>query len=249
MKRKLLFVATILFASVACAQHKAGSFTITPKVGVGMSTFSGKMPARLFFIYSGYVNIDNNTLINVNDDDLLFHLVSVSYDEKKNKLGLTIGVEAEYYFSKVVGLSLGAFYTQEGTKYKTKGNHYDFPDNCTVDIKDDLSINLDCITMPLLVNAYVWKGLSLEAGLQPEFAIGRKVDCDIRMNYKNEEINSHGNDADLRKFSLSLPIGASYEYHGFEVNMRYVFGLTNLNKGDGDAARNRTWLLTLGYKL
>ena len=248
MKRNILFVVTILIASIACAQHKAGSFTITPKIGIATSTFSGKMPATLDFIYGDGI-LGNTMEWTKITEDLLLHHVTVLYYDKKNRIGLTLGVEAEYYFSKVLGLSLGAFYTQEGTKYKTKGNHYDFSDYCTVDIKDDMSVNLDCITMPLLVNAYVWKGLSLEAGLQPEFAIGRKVECDIRMIYKNEEINSHGNDADFKRFSLSLPIGVSYEYHNLEVNLRYVFGLTNLKKYDGDAARNRTLLLTLGYKL
>lgn len=62
--------------------------------------------------------------------------------------------------------------------------------------------------------------------------------------------------ANLRTFSLSLPVGVSYEYKNIVADFRYSIGLTDQSKnGDtyvgsdsSSSTHNSTFALTLGYK-
>jgi len=251
MKTNVLTFALVLMSLTANAQQKAKTFSITPKAGITASSFSGNMPATIsyaiipdgYYIYDG-IEVDESTLIRAG---------AMGFGDMKNKVGFTIGAEGQYQFTSVVGLSLGVFYTQEGAAYNTKGHYSDF-DGVKVSIKDDLKIHLNCITVPVLANVYVWKGLALKAGLQPEFAIGKKTKGDVTMEFEGQAFKPMSSDADIKSFSLSLPIGISYEYKHVVADLRYSFGLTDLHKnkdagiGGNSSAHNRVLTFTLGYK-
>ena len=50
MKKQLLVIAALLMtASTASAQQKAGTFSVTPKVGVTVSNFTGRMPVYVAY--------------------------------------------------------------------------------------------------------------------------------------------------------------------------------------------------------
>ena len=255
MKTNILTLALVLMTVTANAQQKAKTFSITPKAGVTASSFSGKMPATISYVIipeGHYVDGGIDELRPV-DESTLIRAGAMGFGDIKNKVGFTIGAEGQYQFTSVVGLSLGAFYTQEGAAYNTKGHYSDF-DGVKVSIKDDLKIHLNCITVPVLANVYVWKGLALKAGLQPEFAIGKKTKGDVTMEFEGQAFKAESSDADIKSFSLSLPIGISYEYKHVVADLRYSFGLTDLqkNKDEGidgySSAHNRVLTFTLGYK-
>ena len=50
------------------------------------------------------------------------------------------------------------------------------------------------------------------------------------------------------KLNLSIPIGISYEYSDFVLDLRYNLGLTKTNKDDGNKLRSDLLQITLGYK-
>ena len=52
----------------------------------------------------------------------------------------------------------------------------------------------------------------------------------------------------LRGLDLGIPVGIAYEWRNLSVDARYVFGLTNVSKQEGEHMRNRAFMLTLGYK-
>ena len=239
MKRLLSCLAVTLIAAISIsAQQKAGTFAITPKAGFTVSKFSGDLPA--FFTY--YVGKSPENL----------QMGTISFGNNKSKVNLTFGVEGQYQFNKVLGLSLGVFYAQGGMRYKTKGTSFTSND-VKISFKNDITMHYDCITLPLIANVYVWKGLSLKAGIQPEFAVDTKVKGDVTMEYKGEtKRTSSLGDAPLKSFSLTLPVGLGYEYKNIVADLRYGFGLTKLNKEDryvkNYTARNRACFFTLGYK-
>lgn len=248
---KTLLSAVVMTAALdAGAQKKAGQFSFTPKAGMTVSGFSGSMPLALSYNYNPERGVSYYQLEQLGDDGP--HLSSVAFGGKKSKVGFTIGVESEYQFTPVFGLSLGILYTREGAVYETKGTYppQAIPQgiqSATWTFNDNMKVDLNCITLPLLANVYVWKGLSLEAGLQPEFAIEKKIKGDMSVSYKSETTQTKSVKAELKGFSLSLPVGASYEYRGVELGVRYHFGLTNISKIK-DSARNRLLMLTLGYR-
>lgn len=253
MKANVLTLALVMIAFTANAQQKAKTFSITPKVGITASSFSGNMPASISYAIIPDDNYITEGMLQPVDQSKYPRIGVMSFGDIKNKVGFTIGAEGQYQFTSVVGLSFGAFYTQEGAAYNTKGYSSDFND-VKVDIKDDLKINLNCITLPVLANVYVWKGLALKAGLQPEFAIGKKIKGDVTVEYEGQTFHGVSADADIKSISLSLPIGISYEYKYFVADIRYSMGLTDLHKSrdsgtEGHSSgHNRVLSFTLGYK-
>lgn len=235
------------------AQQPAGTFAITPKVGVAVSNFSGNMPVEIRYakvnmeptspFYQEIAKYGAGTLAG-----------AVGYSGNKSKTGFTAGVECQYQFTSLFGLSLGVMYTQEGAKYDTPEMPY-VADHLNANV-DNLKINLDCITLPVLANFYIWKGLALKAGIQPEFAVSRKVKGDFFLSYDGITNQSKlDSDANVKSFFFSVPVGLSYEYKNVVADFRYCFGLTNLKKqnmldgsNNSSSARSQLFTVTLGYK-
>lgn len=250
----LMLSAALLAASTLCAQQKPGTFSITPKVGITVSNFSGKTPVTAAYAIASAID-PTGGLAPVTPDNLP-KVGAIMFNDNKSKVGFTVGAEAQYQFTDVFGLSVGAFFTQQGAKYDTKG--FTTEDNgVRVSFADDLKLQLNSVTIPVLANAYVWKGLAVKAGLQPEFAVSKKVKGDMTVSYQGQTATTALGDADnLRTFSLSLPVGISYEYKNIVADFRYSIGLTDQSKnGDtyagsnsSSSVRNSTFALTLGYK-
>ena len=91
------------------------------------------------------------------------------------------------------------------------------------------------MNVPLTGNFYVAKGLALKTGVQFGFLVNGKIeDKDIK--------------DECEKLNLSIPIGISYEYSDFVLDLRYNIGLTKTNKDDGNKLRSDLLQITLGYK-
>jgi opacity protein-like surface antigen len=259
MKKQLMFLAALLMtASSVCAQQKAGTFSITPKIGVTASNFSGNMPLTVAYAISTQMSLSESGVFHTLSEENFPEMGAIGFNESKNKFGFTAGVETQYQFSKIIGLSLGVFYTQQGASYDTKGYSYTSKGGVKVAINDNLKVNLNCVTMPILANVYIWKGLAVKAGLQPELAISKKTGGDVTISYQGQSLSAvHSDVKAIKSFSLSVPVGVSYEYNNIVADLRYNIGVTDLRK-DGDAglignnsrstSKNRTLLFTVGYK-
>jgi len=190
----MMIAVMAIVAMTASAQNTLrdkGTFTLQPKVGIGLGSLSGE--------YTTLAGVDN-----------------------KIRVGLVAGVEGEYYAMDWLGIAAGLSYAQQGWKFK--GNNV------------DETTKLDYLNVPLTGNFYVAKGLALKTGVQFGFLMNAKIgDKDIK-------------DA-CKKLNLSIPIGASYEYRDFVIDIRYNVSLTKTNKEDnGNKARSDLFQITLGYK-
>lgn len=250
-KQLLVLAALLIAASTASAQQKARTFSVTPKVGVTVSNITGQLPVYVAYAVMPDVSGTEGTIFVPDSDPGKWGLIS--YENQKRKAGFTAGVEAQYQFTSLFGLSVGVFYTQQGAKYGTKGKS-GTPNGEQFDFKDDLKVNLNSIATPVLANVYVWKGLALKAGLQPEFAVSRSTSGDYAISYKGKPATTSSG-AFIKTFALSVPVGISYEYKNLVADLRYNFGVTNLrqdgdkwNRSYGPAAHNRSLTFTVGYK-
>lgn len=162
------------------------------------------------------------------------NLANVTNFDGKIKVGVAAGVEAEYGITENFGLTGGVLYSMEGSKDKEVS---------------DFKTNLDYINIPILANAYLFKGFAVKVGLQPGFLVRAKDKWD----YENGGIAVH-TDADIKdgcnKVDLSIPVGISYEYKSFVLDARYNIGLTKVYKADysDKSCRNSVFAITLGYK-
>lgn len=252
MKKNLIFLTALLLSSAASfAQQRAHTFAITPKVGVNVSSLKNLNGAVYYAVgnpYSGGTGISTST----GNDYLAGSFISA---KSKANVGFTAGVEGQYQFTDLFGLSVGAFYAREGCHYDTKGlTLTDGASSYNISLNNNLNLHLDCITILVLANVYVWRGLAVKAGLQPEIIVHKSGSVDARI-ISNEGIMLMGFDADpnLHSFSLSLPVGLSYEYKNVVLDARYCFGLTNIeNNRDPELGNDKvhlnTFSVTLGYK-
>ena len=156
----------------------------------------------------------------------------IIYD-KKSKVGLVAGVEAEYGLAENFGLAFGALYSMEG--FKGKAGAYGGTGEGLYLV--DANYNLDYINIPILAQFYPVKGLAIKAGIQPAFNVRHKLSAD-------------GNSSNLegaKSFNFSIPVGLSYEYASFVLDARYNIGVTKLFK-EAEQGRNSTVSITIGYK-
>jgi hypothetical protein len=251
MKKNLILLTALLSSAVSFAQQRAHTFAITPKVGVNVSSLKNLNGAVYYAVgnpYSGGTGISTST----GNDYLAGSFISA---KSKANVGFTAGVEGQYQFTDLFGLSVGAFYAREGCHYDTKGlTITDGKESYNISLTNNLRANLDCITIPVLANVYVWRGLAVKAGLQPEIIVHKSGSVDARVS-ANDVSTGLGIDADpnLHSFSLSLPVGLSYEYKNVVLDARYCFGLTNIeNNRDPELGNDKvhlnTFSVTLGYK-
>ena len=153
--------------------------------------------------------------------------------DKKAKVGLVAGVEAEYGVAENFGLAFGVLYSMEGCKGKA-GRYAGEGEGLYL---TDGTYNLDYINIPILAQYYPVKGLALKAGIQPAFNVRHKVSAD----------GEKGDIPNVQSFNFSIPVGISYEYESFVLDARYNIGVTKLIK-DSDQGRNSTFSITIGYK-
>lgn len=149
------------------------------------------------------------------------------------RYGLVFGVEGEYQASSILGLSAGLIYSAQG------GTNEDVIDG----IRVDETLQADYLNIPIMANIYVVKGLALKFGVQPGFNVKDKVKGEAKAEGIHASVS---NDADLKSFDFSIPVGLSYEFKNIVLDARYNFGLTKI--ADGDGSKNSVLQVTLGYK-
>lgn len=218
----LAFLSAISLASFA--QSEAGTWSVIPHVGVSIASLTHQ---------SGGIEVGDNQ-----SQEL----------KPQGRPGFTGGVDVMYQAYDNVGLSIGLSYVQAGCKYK------DVDDNGV--IWHDHYDRMDYISVPLLAHSYIAPGLSINVGVAPSFLIYGKyhagmlsydLDADGHRTNVQEGVMDIDTKKGLRNFTLSIPVGISYEYENVVLDARYNVGMLNVYK-HGLSARNKVFEVSVGYK-
>ena len=218
----LAFLSAISLASFA--QSEAGTWSVIPHVGVSIASLTHQ---------SGGIEVGDNQSQEV---------------KPQGRPGFTGGVDVMYQASDNIGLSIGLSYVQAGCKYK------DVDDNGV--IWHDHYDRTDYISVPLVAHSYIAPGLSINVGVAPSFLIYGKyhagiqtydLDADGHRTNVQEGVMDIDTKKGLRNFTLSIPVGISYEYENVVLDARYNVGMLNVYK-HGLSARNKVFEVSVGYK-
>ena len=153
--------------------------------------------------------------------------------DTKARVGMIAGPEFEYTMSNRFSLAFGLNYSQQGAEMDAKKTSL-FPNNTT--------IKLDYLTVPIVANVYLLKGLALKAGIKPGFNLSAKLDVDgTKSDFKDDAV---------KKFDFAIPFGLSYEFFNIVLDARYTIGLTKIfdEKIVDLDSKNVGFQITLGYK-
>lgn len=260
MRKITVLLAAIMLSLSAVAQQKPHTWKITPQVGLTASKFNKDANVSVYYDLRPEMHENEMQPYNV------FSTGLYSFSQCRANSGFTIGAEAQYQFNKTFGLSVGAFYAQQGVKWNLKGilNIREIDINSLDDgkvlgqmiFKDNLVLNYNTLDIPVMANFYVWEGLALKVGLEPQIKLSQKINGDIAVMEGENERFGKVIEYHLRSFGLSLPVGASYEYDNVIIDLRYHLGLTNIEKNEKWSVfdentdhRSRMVTLTVGYKL
>lgn len=137
--------------------------------------------------------------------------------------GFAGGADVQYQLTNAIALSGGLMYSQQGTKFEY---------NIMFDEFDERpQFRTHFINIPLLAVMTTRFGMSLKAGVQPEFRVGNRFD------------------GVFNRVNISIPVSVSYEWKHVCLDLRYNIGVSRLYKGllGGSNCYNRTIMLTLGY--
>ena len=168
-------------------------------------------------------------------------------DDVDPRVGMIAGVEAELGLTYNFGLSLGLNYAQFGGSRKMAEDG----------AKYSLDVKTNYITMPVLANIYLCKGLALKAGIQAGYYLNG--DASVSAGNSSGRITIAAKlDDYAEKIAFGIPVGLSYEFKGLTVDARYYYGLNKafdeyLYKAYDEylsgKVYNRGLSITLGYRI
>lgn len=192
----------------------------------------------------------------------------------EQRLGWTAGAEVGYRLNQPLGLLLGIAYTQQGCTLD-KTNRVRWNGVASVyEADEDFHLSTSYVSVPLLAEVRVAKGLALKAGLEASILLRAKetynvmvgkiplIDPDVdlyRTEYLPEEWTADWK-PQMNGVDLAIPVGLAYEYAGVVVEARYHMGLSHPLGGFDEQhghfwyakvplkARTSMLTLTVGYK-
>lgn len=163
-------------------------------------------------------------------------------DIAKSKLGLVIGVAADYPIKDNISAQAELLFVRKGVKYS-------FGD---VDAKEAISY----IEIPLLFKySYDLDGMKVygNAGPSLSFAVGGKYDYTEDGDSESGSLKfGSDEDSDYKPLDIGFQIGGGIVFmEKYQIDLRYGLGLSNISpETDGNfTLKNRTFQITFGMPL
>ena len=196
MKKLMMIAVMAIFAMTASAQNinrEVGAFTLQPKVGLALGSFSGD------------------------------YIKPVGSDAKpKTRVGFIAGVEGEYYIADWFGAALGLNYAQQGWKFedtKTKLDYLNVPIVANFYVARGLALKTGA-QFGFLLNSKVdgvdrkddcnKMNFSIPIGISYEIS---NVVLDIRYNIALTKVNKYDgpNNEESRSDMVQFTLGYKFE--------------------------------------
>ncbi|WP_417890205.1 porin family protein [Xanthomarina gelatinilytica] len=165
-------------------------------------------------------------------------------DDVKSRTSFNVGLLAEIPITQRLSLQPEVMYSGQGFDVK------EIDQDNIFDTNENIEYQLDYIQVPVLLKAYLVKGLSIEAG--PQFGFKIHEELDFQPNNDGGDIEINEDDSYVKDFDTGLVLGTAYKFdNGFFVNGRYNMGLTNIFEDntifENVDAKNAVWQFGIGF--
>lgn len=152
------------------------------------------------------------------------NMSTMSNWDVKNKTSVHAGAFFEWRVLDFLGISPEIVYSRQGARQKLNGIKYRY--------------RMNYLNIPVLAKIYVWRELSVDAGLQFGFNLNARMVTKSGNTTTRDKVS-------VNTFDMSFPIGLSCSSGDFVVSARYNVGLTNVTS----KAKNNVFQLSVGYYL
>ncbi len=145
-----------------------------------------------------------------------------------SKMGLNVGIAAEFPIVKTLWVSTGIFYSEKGSKIKVydfeKGNRF------------KTTQKLNYIDIPI----YASYRMLFDFGGQLQFNLGPYIGIGVSSNH-----DAYNNG--IRRFDLGIGTGAAFVYKNMYVGMNYQAGELTLDDENDIDLYNYNFSMSIGY--
>lgn len=166
------------------------------------------------------------------------------FEDVDSRTSFNVGLVVEIPITERISFQPEVFYSGQGFDIVERDQDNIF------DTDQNFEYQLDYIQVPLLLKAYLVKGLSIEAG--PQFGFKIHEEFDFEPNSDGGDIEISEDNSYVKDFDTSLALGTSYKFDGgFFVSARYTMGLTSIFKEDtffeNADGKNEVWQFGVGF--
>ncbi|MFD2603198.1 MULTISPECIES: porin family protein [Flavobacterium] len=155
------------------------------------------------------------------------------FDSPDSRTSFHVGALVELPLNEMISIQGEALYSGQGFKTDIPGG--------LLGGDEKVEYQLDYINVPVLVKAYVFQGLSLEAGPQFSFKVNEEFDSDADADSGDFDVN------EAKDFEFGLAAGITFQTQmGLFASGRYNLGLTDIFENSD--AKNSVFQIGVGYK-
>ena len=179
----------------------------------------------------------------VNLANVDFNLTGITVSPK-SRSGVIIGGFVAMDKNKA-GLVIEGLFSQNGTKFEITESG----------ATDKQEVRLSYIVIPVLgrVNLKASKEADLHLYVGPQFGFRTGFESKETFTQNGQTTsNTDTDDTDVKGNNVDIAFGGQVDFRKFLVDLRYSFGLTNVNKSTGTdepEIKNRTFSIMFGYRI
>lgn len=271
-KHIFLLSLSLMTSTLAIAQPEPGTWSVTPKVGLTTSKWTGDGETAVSLSVMDETKYEE---LRASSDEypnyeLCHNRAFLRYNEEKYGLGFAGGVDFQYQLTSRWALTWGVNYSINKVKYdcdEAKVEYDYYPSFFTAKPKT-FDFTMHYFHLPLMLKVYLYKGLAFSSGIQVSMLrqVYMKSESQVKFDnnhdyYCNELIKNaqpgKWYDVEYEKtrvsrafnrFDYFIPVSLSYDFGHVVTDARVNIGMSDIFKADDNKLRTLSMQLTVGYR-
>jgi len=161
-----------------------------------------------------------------------------------NRTAFHFGGLVEFTLSDKFAIQPELYYSSEGSSFKDSF----ITDDNVIDMETNINVNY--ISLPVMVKYNINKNVFFEAGPQMDFlvSVDSKMQASDNLYAEAGDLEDIKDDLDSNNYGFGIGIGYKAD-NGIFLNTRYVLGLSDITKNEIVAIKNNGFHFSIGLIL